>query len=262
MHAPIAPHLLWIDLDAAAPSLASVTGWLTPDERASACRFATPELRAQALSARIFLRGVLAQALQIAPSAILFEVGRWGKPQVCGGPQFNLSHSGSLAVVAMHPHLPVGLDVEADAHSVPVSALAHILSVSEATSMPKTTDEWLRLWVRKEAVVKAQGKGFCSDPRRFSVGHEEIGIWRKVPETEEVLFDGKLVSGNSVAVALTAPCCPSTHPTITKCDAATLIGFASHFAPTEIWQAANGRLLRQNRGDDAATLATSQTSPE
>lgn len=234
MIAPIAPHLLWIDLDVAAPSLASVASWLTTEERTSACRFATPELRARALSARIFLRGVLARFLQIAPPAIRVDFGPWGKPQVCGGLQFNLSHSGPLAMIALHPHLPVGLDVEADARSVPESALAHILSASEATTMPHTADEWLRLWVRKEAVLKAQGVGFCSDPRRFSVGHKHVSRWCKVPETEEFLFDGKLISGHSVAVALTAPCCPSTPPTVAKCDAATLIGFAAHLTPAEI----------------------------
>jgi 4'-phosphopantetheinyl transferase len=234
MHAPTAPHLFWINLDEAAPILATASGWLTPDERASACRFATPELRERALFARIFLRGSLAQALQVPPSTIQLEIGRWGKPQVNGGPEFNLSHSGSLAVVALHPRLPTGLDVEADTQSLPESALTRILSVSEGTSMPQTQEEWLRLWVRKEAVVKAQGMGFYSDPRRFSVGHEEVGLWRKIPETEEFLFDGKLVNGCFVAVALTSTYCPSSPPTVTKCDVATLISFTSQLAPAKI----------------------------
>lgn len=234
MSVPIAPHLLWIDLDAVAPCLASLISWLTPEEQALACRFATPELRTRALSARIFLRGVLAGALQIAPAAICVDLSHWGKPQVRGGPQFNLSHSGSLAMIALHSHLPVGIDVEADAHSVPASALTHILSESEAISPPQTPAEWLRLWVRKEAVVKAQGMGFYSDMRRFSVGHKQLGCWRKVLATEQVLFDAKLASGHSVAVALTAPFCPSRPPKITKCEAATLIDFAAHRASVEI----------------------------
>ena len=229
MVVPIAPHLLWIDLDAAAPSLATVVSWLTPRERAAAYRFATPKLRARALSARIFLRGVLARVLQIAPNAVCLNSGPWGKPQVCGGPQFNLSHSGPGAMIALHPHLPVGLDIELDARLAPNFLLPHILSASEAAKMPYTAGEWLRLWVRKEAVMKAQGVGLRSDPRCVSVGHQPIGCWRKVPETEAVLFDGKLVSGYFVAVALTAPCCPSTPPTITKCDAATLIDFSVPF---------------------------------
>jgi phosphopantetheinyl transferase len=42
-----------------------------------------------------------------------------GKQFSPGGPQFNVSHSGNLFLIALHPKLPVGVDVEIEAAPIP-----------------------------------------------------------------------------------------------------------------------------------------------
>lgn len=60
------------------------------------------------------LRQVLAVYLGMKPEEIELEAGRHGKPRLAGAGrlQFNLSHSGELALVAVSAQLEVGVDVQ------------------------------------------------------------------------------------------------------------------------------------------------------
>ena len=79
-------------------------------------------------------------------------------------PQVNLSHSGDLCMVAVTSSRRVGVDVQRLAPSSAAAALARryfppaearlVLDVDGAEDR---TDLFARLWVRKEAVVKAAG---------------------------------------------------------------------------------------------------------
>jgi Phosphopantetheinyl transferase len=96
---------------------------------------------------------------------VSFRRGPHGKPYLNGSPlQFNLSHSGGLALVAVSL-TEVGIDVEAARSTFdPVSLAARFLSAADAASLqalpePERHDEFLRLWTRKEAALKAIGFG-------------------------------------------------------------------------------------------------------
>jgi phosphopantetheinyl transferase len=54
--------------------------------------------------------------LSVPPEAVSIPTGLHCKPNCSGGPSFNLSHSGYLVLLALHPSRPVGVDVEAAAH--------------------------------------------------------------------------------------------------------------------------------------------------
>lgn len=219
MNVPMPPSLIWINLDAAALSLAHGAHWLNQIEHSQVSRFATPELRQRRLGTRVFLRIVLALFTGRAPGMIRIETGKQGKPYVEDGPQFNLSHSGTIAVLALHPDLPVGVDVEASGCGTANLGVSFVLSAIEAATGPRTEDDDLRLWIRKEAVLKAQGVGLLGDLTSFTVGYEPFGGWRKIRGSGQVLWDGHLPGGYPIAVALTAEDCPAAPPSVLEFDA-------------------------------------------
>jgi 4'-phosphopantetheinyl transferase len=93
---------------------------------------------------------------------VQLEVAEHGKPFVRGTRlRFNLSHAGSLALVALAEDLEVGVDVERPGRNA--AAVERSLSAGERAS----GDDWLQLWCRKEAWAKATGGGLGWAPEAF-----------------------------------------------------------------------------------------------
>ena len=93
------------------------------------------------------------------------EVGRHGKPFIAGGPEFNISHSGDIVVLALAENGPVGIDIE-EIRDVNFEDYAQQLP--EITSLHKHFDAYhannlfFDCWTRKEAVLKACGEGLLA----------------------------------------------------------------------------------------------------
>jgi 4'-phosphopantetheinyl transferase len=88
------------------------------------------------------LHRVLAVYLGQQPQQIRFERGEHGKPHLADAAirlEFNLSHSGELALVAVSGEHEVGVDVE--------------------RVRPKRGESFYRRWARHEAHVKCLGSG-------------------------------------------------------------------------------------------------------
>lgn len=73
----------------------------------------------------------------------------------------SLSHAGGVTLVAIADG-PVGIDHEAIGAAAPANVVAH----------PSETGDPLRLWVRKEAILKATGRGLRVDPTSFWIDAE------------------------------------------------------------------------------------------
>ena len=84
-----------------------------------------------------------------------------------GGPHFSLTHSGTLAALAVS-ETPVGLDIEKIA---PVRrAAARALTIEERDYMKADPERrFAYLWTRKEAVLKCTGAGLSQPMNAFSV---------------------------------------------------------------------------------------------
>jgi phosphopantetheinyl transferase len=102
-------------------------------------------------------------------------VGSDGKPGLAGSPslQFNLSHSGSVALYALSAAGPVGVDVEArpaSSHRRDELALAaRALGAGEAARLARLDPgarrrEFLRAWTRHEAALKCSGSATAGEP--------------------------------------------------------------------------------------------------
>ncbi len=89
-----------------------------------------------------------------------------GKPWLPGGPHFNLSHSGELALIALCADAPVGVDLEhARGLRHPEGLARRMCSPRELAHVHGAADltaALLALWVRKEAVAKAEGGGLVT----------------------------------------------------------------------------------------------------
>lgn len=105
------------------------------------------------------------------------ELGRgWnGKPELAAGDvHVSLSHSGTLAAVALTTVGDVGVDIEerrtiADAPQLARSLLApRELLQWRATRRTRRETQLLRAWTRKEAVLKALGTGLSGDLQSVS----------------------------------------------------------------------------------------------
>ena len=161
---------IWnVDLALSADRLARCDAWLSPAEAARAGRFRRVEDRDRSRASHAALRLILAHALGVAAEALAFATGPAGKPELAGAHagalQFNLSHSGSRALVGVSPKAAIGVDVEAlrpipDALRIARAHFARAEAEALAALPPEAVGAaFTGLWTRKEAVVKALGAG-------------------------------------------------------------------------------------------------------
>jgi 4'-phosphopantetheinyl transferase len=143
---------------------------LSTEERARTDRLRQQPDRALQVRTRAFVRQVLASYLKVAPQDVGIAAGPDGKPVLAGGPtppwlSFNVSHSGSVAVVAVSASHEVGTDVEEIRADVEWRDVAdQFLSPAEVDAIdhvPRADRRraFFDCWVRKEAYLKGLGVG-------------------------------------------------------------------------------------------------------
>ncbi len=119
---------------------------LSSDEQARAARFRFDADRTRWIRARTALRVILSGCTGSPPHEICFELGRHGKPALAGGGplEFNLSHSGDWAMVAVAQGVPVGIDIERIREDLDMRALLRRLGdpagAVEAQDPPAASD--------------------------------------------------------------------------------------------------------------------------
>ena len=163
-------------------SLAAAPTPVSPAEAARAGRMRSPRRRHEFLVCRGVLRRILGTALGVDPLAVPIVEGEHGKPRL--GPDrrlppigFNVSHSGSRFVVAVARGMAPGVDVERMRPRRSIAALARrFFSPAEREAVGADPDRlraFYRVWSRKEAVIKADGRGVGLGLDRFDVSAGE-----------------------------------------------------------------------------------------
>ena len=183
-HPPLADdevHVWRAPLDAAPERVAALGALLAEDERGRAARFAFPDLRARYAVARGRLRVLLGRYLAAAPASLRFAYGPQGKPALADGAtglEFNLAHSGHLALYAVTRRRAVGVDVEAERPRLADELMARRFfspaEVAALLALPPTARvaAFFRIWTRKEAYLKAKGGGLSLGLDTFDVALE------------------------------------------------------------------------------------------
>ncbi|MEO3813668.1 4'-phosphopantetheinyl transferase superfamily protein [Sphaerisporangium sp. B11E5] len=167
------------------PPADTVSGVLSPPELERALRFHRDADRRRFLTACLLLRMTAAAHLDLAPHQVHIDrrcpdCGKpHGKPHIVhpAGPlHASVSHSGDRIAVALSTAGPIGVDVE-QVPDAPVNELIRsALTPAEqdiVRSLPEQHQHaaFTRMWVIKEAVLKATGHGLRVPPRHVHVSH-------------------------------------------------------------------------------------------
>ena len=162
-------HLWRAPLNITPDKLGCFEAILQPDESERAARFRFPEHRARFIAARGILRSILGIHLGCAPQSLRFAYGEHGKPGLAEPAgthiEFNLSHSGDLAIYAVALGRSVGVDVERIKPGGSWLRIAEqYFTPAEATELHALPEEAMKckffeMWAAKEARLKALGVG-------------------------------------------------------------------------------------------------------
>jgi 4'-phosphopantetheinyl transferase len=170
-------HLWRIALDQENDRLEAFRGTLEPQELERAGRFHFEKHRRHFVVARGFLRSVVARYIVSQPAALRFSYGTFGKPALASehALRFNLSHSNEVALLAVAADTELGVDVEhirADFASEDIArrffSRAEV-DVFNALPPGERVAAFFRCWTRKEAYIKAIGKGLSQALDEFDV---------------------------------------------------------------------------------------------
>lgn len=173
-------HLWSVDLAAVASGEQRWQEVLSADERTRAARFRFARDRQYFTATRALLRTILAGYLASEPNELVLRYSEKDKPSLTSaGPgdriEFNVSHSGERALLAVTRGRELGVDVEAIRADFDHEAIAQrFFSINERTQL-STLDiserclAFFRCWTRKEAYIKATGTGLSLPLHQFDV---------------------------------------------------------------------------------------------
>ena len=151
---------------------------LSADELERAQRFHFEHDKSSFIAARGVLREILGSYLGIDPGQFEVTYGPHGKPALAGADNdltFNLSHSDDVALVALTRGRPIGVDLErmkrfAEVADVPPAIFSE-RELAEFRDLPRKDQQasFFNAWTRKEAFVKATGRGFSMSVKEVEV---------------------------------------------------------------------------------------------
>jgi len=167
---------------------------LAAEELARAERFKVEPARQDFLISHCLLRQTLSRYLQTDAGSIRYRYGEHGKPHLHSPAHndlnFSLSHSGDRLLIAICHGSEIGVDIEKiQEQSNPLQLANHFMSREEAQRLARLTDPvaqralFFSLWTRKEAYIKALGKGFFHALDKTAM--QEVTCGRYMPISEE-----------------------------------------------------------------------------
>ena len=153
---------------------------LSADEKQRAARFRSNADRTRYIAAHCFTREILGNYLDQRPEQIRFAYNQYGKPELeeidnASGLRFNLSHSDDIAVLAVARGFNVGIDIERVKPNAATEDIARRFFSSGEVELLLNQPEnerdeaFFRCWTRKEAYIKARGRGMSIPLDDFEV---------------------------------------------------------------------------------------------
>ena len=208
---------IWeIQVESFANRLDSCLMELPEEERTRASRFLFEKDRRVFAVTRWSLRRILSKVIGQDMASIKLSVDALGRPYVEGRPDldFNISHSGQLSVISLSRESRIGVDVEI------VVAKENLLEIAKRVFSPEEvgfiqesyskTERMIlfyRLWTLKEALIKADGRGFSLKTTSFSLANVIDGGWVKVEGSSFYLMPLEITDSTKAALAVKDRAC-------------------------------------------------------
>lgn len=174
-------HIWVADLAISPTQSEAQAALLSMDECERAKRFHSSIHKNRFIAARYALRVILSYYLDQPPQAIQFGYSTFGKPYLldlqASSLQFNLAHSHRIAIYGITLNYPIGVDIEYIQDVFPQDVARryfpgeydHLMQVP----VKDRVKEFFHLWTRKEAVIKAIGKGLSLSLSSFTVSLQQ-----------------------------------------------------------------------------------------
>ncbi len=171
---------------------------LSMDEKQRADKFIFDKDRDDYVRSRCSLRLILARCLSYPADKIVFQYGEHGRPELevpaVDDFQFNLSHSGHMALIVVSRGRNVGIDLnylDQNQQWQPI-AKRSFSSTEQALlfRLPEALQETMfyRIWSQKEAYTKAFGDGFSYGFQNFTVAVDVNGTTGLLADTRRPQF--------------------------------------------------------------------------
>ncbi len=172
---------VWITkLDSLKTQVQQMAHCLSDNELVSAGRFHFKQDRVRFIVCRAVLRMILGRYLHIEPNRVQFYYGPYGKPYLAetvsdGTLQFNIGHSKDIALYAFTRCRAIGVDIEylqalPDADQIAARFFAaEEIATFNALPTSQRRQAFFNCWTRKEAYIKAIGKGLSQPLNQFEV---------------------------------------------------------------------------------------------
>lgn len=196
-----------------------LSSYLNTNELIKTRSFKFKYLQEIAIASRGGVRAILSQYLKVNPSAVDIRTTAFGKPYVFDcSLAFNISHSGSYVLVAVSNGDNLGVDIEKLREDLDYKYIANnYFTHNEIAAIEgkniKGLYAFYRAWTRKEACLKAVGKGLSIDLKDIEVtcsSNEPAKVLKFVNYSEnwqlfEIDIDPEYIV--SIALQATQSCC-------------------------------------------------------
>jgi 4'-phosphopantetheinyl transferase len=196
----------------------SPPGLLSPSEIMKVDRFRSHHARSVFIASRLSQRLLAGHYLDATPAAVTIvrdcrHCGAdHGRPRIFGASfDYSVSHAGDWLVLAVVGHGLVGVDVELTAQRAVADLAESTLTPAERERLASAADpveEFVRLWTRKEAVLKLTGHGLAAELTQLDVTGAVAAAtappagW---PDGPIHLLDLPSAAGTRTALATTSP---------------------------------------------------------
>lgn len=172
------------------PRLSSYLAVLDKHELAIAERFKFAELRDRYIINHGILRQLLAEHVNESAPDLRIDKTEFGKPFLPDYPElsFNMSHSGNILAVAISSQCQLGVDIECyKARNIWEGLVKKCFAPEEADfwySLDKSerSRAFYQFWVKKEAFVKAVGKGITLGLNQCVVNPSDLSSFLRIPD--------------------------------------------------------------------------------
>ena len=169
-----------VDLNQQNPDIYSYFRFISDFEIEKARRFYFEKDQRRYIQSHAILRKILGDLLGVSPREVKFFTNPFGKPYVGTEPgqfdvYFNISHSQSGLLISISEGVECGVDLEYQRDDFPSSEIAeHFFSKNElqtylALPAYQKKEAFFNCWTRKEAFIKAKGKGLTIPLDSFDV---------------------------------------------------------------------------------------------